>query len=323
MGTWVDFKTVKQSVPIAAVLQRYGVKLKASGKHELRGPCPIHGGGEKDCFHANTEKNNFNCFAPSCQAHGNVLDFVAGMERCTVRDAALRLQDWFVVPTNGQPAGVGSSSPAQTPQVEQSRGVEEGAEINEPLRFQLRGIDHNHAYLAERGIARETAESFGVGFFPGKGSMAGRVVIPIHNKVGELVGYAGRAIDKTDPKYRLPAGFHKALELYSLHRAMQSGGANVAVVVEGFFDCMKVWQAGFPAVALMGCSLSAPQEELLVSHFSAAWLMLDGDEAGRAGTAACVERLVRRMFVRVVEVPDGKQPDMLEAGELQGLLGSR
>ena len=137
------------------------------------------------------------------------------------------------------------------------------AEANKPLKFQLKGVDHEHAYLKERGITAETAQAFGVGYFGGKGSMHGRVVIPIHNERGELVAYAGRAIDGSEPRYKLPAGFHKSLELFNLHRAIgESSGQGRVVVVEGFFDCMKVSAAGFPCVALMGSSLSEHQERL-------------------------------------------------------------
>jgi len=315
MAMWVDFKAIKAVVGLQAVLDRYGVKLRPSGKNELRGPCPIHGGQERDCFHANTAKNNFNCFAPSCQAHGNVLDFVAAMDGCSVRDAALRLSEWFAV-SRDQPAGwVPATGSELAPEKVGDRG-----EPNKPLAFQLKGVDYAHPYLTERGITRETAEAFGVGFFSGKGSMAGRVVIPIHNDRGELVAYAGRSIDGSEPKYKLPVGFRKSQELFCLHRATSPEGRGVVVVVEGFFDCMKVWQAGFPAVALMGCSLSGEQEELLAAHFRGAWLMLDGDEAGRKGTAEILPCLSRRMFVKVVELPDGKQPDQLSNGELAALL---
>ena len=81
---------------------------------------------------------------------------------------------------------------------------------NPPLKFTLQGIDTGHPYLAERGILKETAEVFGVGFFPGRGSMKGRVVIPIHNEKGELIAYVGRSIDGSEPKYKLPNGFHKS-----------------------------------------------------------------------------------------------------------------
>lgn len=96
--------------------------------------------------------------------------------------------------------------------------------VNKPLTFQLKSVDCSHPYLSERGITKETAEYFGVGFFPGKGSMNGRIVIPIHNQHGKLVAYAGRAIDGSEPRYKLPAGFHKSLELFNLHRVTRPGG---------------------------------------------------------------------------------------------------
>src|SRR5690242_14673944 len=101
-SSWVDFKAIKQAVTIGQVLDRYGVKLKRSGK-ELRGRCPIHHGDGADSFHANTEKNAFHCF--SCGTKGNVLDFVAAMEKCNVRDAALKLQDWFPIAASGTSPG--------------------------------------------------------------------------------------------------------------------------------------------------------------------------------------------------------------------------
>ncbi len=138
----------------------------------------------------------------------------------------------------------GFRSPTKLHQVrEQAKPVEGGGTAdkeavgNKPLTFQLKGIDHAHPYLAERGISKETAEMFGVGHFAGKGSMHGRIVIPIHNESGELVAYAGRSIDDSEPRYKLPAGFHKSLELFNLHRAAgESNPEREVVVVEGFFD---------------------------------------------------------------------------------------
>src|SRR6266513_2997980 len=90
---WVDFKAVKEAVTMKMLLDRYKVNwLRKSGK-ELRGRCPIHKGDGQDAFNVNLTKNAFTCF--SCQARGNVLDFVAAMEKCNVRDAALKLQDWY------------------------------------------------------------------------------------------------------------------------------------------------------------------------------------------------------------------------------------
>jgi DNA primase len=83
-----------------------------------------------------------------------------------------------------------------------------------------------------------------------------------------------------------------------------------------------VHEAGFPSVvALMGSTLSKEQEEILTSSFSKAVLMLDGDDAGRGATEIAA-RLTHRMFVKVIDLPDGKQPDQLSSEEFKQILGS-
>ena len=316
-NTFVDFRTVKAAVTMRMALDHYGVNWLRKRGDELRGRCPIHKGEGTDTFHGNLVKNAFQCI--SCESRGNVLDFVAAMEQCTVREAAVKLAEWFsVTANNGQrPPATKKSAPAQ------SGG--EGSGRNEPLKFQLKGVDPAHAYLAGREICKETAETFGIGYFGGKGSMSGRVVIPIHNESGQLIAYAGRAIDQSEPKYKLPPGFHKSLELFNLHRAIASNNAgsnSAVVVVEGFFDAVRVHEAGYSCVALMGSSLSAEQERLLCSHFTGALLMFDGDQAGRSATDECLLRLGRKLWIKSICLPEGVQPDSLSAGEIQELLFS-
>ncbi|PYT22456.1 MAG: hypothetical protein DMG57_35205 [Acidobacteria bacterium] len=78
------------------------------------------------------------------------------------------------------------------------------------------------------------------------------------------------------------------------------------IVVEGYFDCMRVHQAGFPGVVvLMGASLSAQQESALLKRFDQAIVLLDGDAAGRAGTRSIAFRLSRRCSLNTVDLPDG------------------
>src|SRR5437762_11434132 len=89
MQTWVDFAAIKRSVPLAPLLRRYQVKLRRSGHDQYRGCCPIHGGDGREAFHANLSKNVFHCFA--CGAGGTVLDFVAAMDGCSLREAAWKL----------------------------------------------------------------------------------------------------------------------------------------------------------------------------------------------------------------------------------------
>jgi hypothetical protein len=93
---WVDFKAVKETVTMEKVLAHYGITNLKRNDNELRGPCPIHQGNARaQSFSVNIFKNVFKCF--SCGSRGNVLDFVAMMEECTVKDAALKLAEWFKV----------------------------------------------------------------------------------------------------------------------------------------------------------------------------------------------------------------------------------
>lgn len=314
MPGWVDFGAVKQVVSLEAVLRHYQVPGLRKRSHQLVGRCPIHRGRRDDSFRASLSKNAFHCFA--CQAGGNVLSFVAAMEKCSIRQAALRLQGWFSVgaPGEGRPLG---SSRRSVPNAELVR-KKEGR--NPPLPFVLTGVDHAHPYLVERGVDPATAVEFGVGFYAGSGLLSGRVVIRITNARGQTVAYAGRALDDSLPKYKLPAGFRKAWELFNLHRAAATGSKTV-IVVEGYFGCLRVHRAGLPwAVALMGSSLSAEQEHALLETFDRVVLLLDGDAAGRAASRAIAARLSRRCWVAEVPLPDGAQPDHLSLEAIQELL---
>ena len=96
------------------------------------------------------------------------------------------------------------------------------------------------------------------------------MVFPIHNERGELVAYASRTLDGREPRYLFPPGFRKSQVVFNLHRALESAArlGGVAIVVEGFFDCLKVYQAGYGnVVALMGASVSDRQSELLATYF--------------------------------------------------------
>ncbi len=312
----VNFQRIKE-IPIERVLAHYGVTLRSHGG-EMRGQCPLptHTSGEsRNSFSANVARNIWCCQSLSCAESrggnlgGTVLDLVAQMERCSIRDAAVHLAEWFGGMESVLARAEQRSSPASQP--------------NLPLKFQLTNIDHAHSYLEERGITPATAKSLGIGYYAGPGLMKERVVIPIRNTAHELVGYAGRSIDGEEPKYRFPAGFHKSQELFHLHRARQSG-SDVAIIVEGFFDAAKVWQAGNRnVVALMGSSLSEMQAGLLEKHFRSAVLMLDGDAAGQRATAIITGRLAPAMEITVIRLPEGKQPDQLASREINEMLPSR
>ncbi len=316
---WVDYRAVKAAVSMEMALASYGIQLHRLDRVYLRGrrPLPAHTSrSSRHSFIVNTGKNAWACHSDSCVATrggrlgGNVLDFISAMENCSIREAALKLQDWFTVP------------PVRSPPVSQPTGehLPDGTpgDGNKPLSFALSHVDCSHPYLAGRGIDPETARHFGTGYNRGKGSMAGRVVVPIHDENGFLVAYAGRSVDGTDPKYRFPPRFRKSLVLFNLHRAAAEGKS--VIIVEGFFDCFKVHQAGLPGVvALMGCSLALRQEQLLCEQFREVVLLLDGDKAGRAASTAIAQRLVSKVSTRLIEAPAGSQPDQLGADQIRCL----
>jgi DNA primase len=251
----------------------------------------------------------FHCFA--CSAGGNVLDFVAKMEGCSVREAAQRLQA-------SQGAGGGAAGTAGRPQRREL--VTKKRKLNPPLGFSLK-VDGTHPYLARRAIDPITAAHFGVGYYGGHGVMSRRIAIPIHDPQGRLVAYCGRALDGAVPRYRFPVGFQKSQVLFNYHRARTAGNDRV-IVVEGFFDCLRVHQAGFPyVVALMGARLSVAQKNLLAERFSHVVLLLDGDQTGRAATVQIARDLAPACSAREVLLPVGVQPDQMTAAGIRHVLG--
>jgi DNA primase len=112
-------------------------------------------------------------------------------------------------------------------------------------------------------------------------------------------------------------------ELFNLHRVKRY---RHLIVVEGFFDAIRLHAERLPTVALMGTSLSEEQVALLRAHCPALrfiTMMLDGDDAGRKAAPTVAARLARHWWTRIVELPDGTQPDTVERGVLEELLGRR
>lgn len=335
---FVDFKAIKAAVTMEQVLQHYGLldNMKRSGD-SLSGCCPIHNGTNPTQFRVSISKNVWNCFS-ECKHGGNVLDFVAEKEVISVHAAALKLGEWFELPATDTPSEEeneprATSAPRQTQTVASTASKEkfkpEDSTPNPPLKFRLEHLDGKHPYLTERGLTPDTIVDFGVGFCA-KGMMAGRIAIPVHNGEGKVVAYAGRfpgePPDGNTPKYKLPPGFKKSLELFNLDRALKESPDKPLVLVEGFFDCMKLHQHGVKkVVALMGSSMSPAQEELIRRHtdrHSQVIVLLDEDDAGREGRENIATRLARFVFVKThVFEKEGHQPSQLSAEEAHEICG--
>lgn len=340
---WVDFKAIKEKVGMTDILKHYGLLdgLKERKNHELVGYCPIYDREaqyNKNSFCVNTKKNAFNCFA--CGVGGNILDFVAQMEDVDIRKAGLLIQEWFDLTSAKKLARKGrkpkpepereevGSKPEETAPKKETPDSEE-ASANPVLTFELKDLDQNHPYLKERSLEKETIKEFGIGFCK-RGLMKNRIAIPIHNEDDELVAYAGRwsgEPPESEPKYKLPPKFQKHLVLYNFYRSKEMAKDQGLILVEGFFDTMCLWQAGFKnVIALMGTSLSNEQSELLCEALAPNGklaLMLDPDEAGSKAAVEITERLINKLYIKIIDLQeDGTEADSLAKERIRELLGS-
>lgn len=339
-SSFVDFRAVKAAITMEQVLTHYGLidKFKR-GTDSLSGPCPIHKGSNPTQFRVSISKNIWNCFS-ECKHGGNVLDFICKMEDMSVHAAALKAIEWFNLDSEAMTGGAEQESqeethpkrdsskpkPAQAPRHTPTVAQENGGP-NKPLKFRLEKLEREHPYLTQdRGLSLETIVDFGIGYCA-KGTMAERIAIPIHNPKGEVVAYAGRfpgEPGEDTPKYKLPQGFRKSLEVFNIDRALKESPDTPLLIVEGFFDCMKIHEHGYKkVVALMGSTMSAAQEELIRNSTTPQGqiiIMLDEDDAGIAGREDIAVRLSKFAFVKVHSFDEpGKQPEQMEAEEVHAL----
>ena len=322
MAKWISFQELRRHVSMEDILRHYGLwETFRRRRYEVIGLCPFHE-ETTGSFHASISKNVFHCFG--CQSKGNILDFVSLKEGVDVRQAAFMIQEWFQFSSGDPMQSLGHDLEIQAG----SSGTgDEAADENLPLAFGLRNLDPGHPYLVERGLEQETIEYFGLGYCS-RGLMRGRVVVPIHNERGELVAYSGRYPGEPPegrPKYLLPSGFRKSQVVFNLNRAGMNAEENALVVVEGFFDVFRVWQAGFhQVVAIMGSAISERQKDLLVAFVGPNGkiaLLLDQDNAGRTCLSQCLDELSSRVFVKALGLPnEGDQPDLLSKEQIRQIL---
>jgi DNA primase len=329
---FLDFRAIRARITMEQVLEHYGVlaTLKRTGTR-LSGCCPIHNGTNSTQFRVDTEKSLWNCFS-GCKG-GNALDFIARKESLPIHDAALKACEWFGIPMQDagtEATSANHSAPSKPVAAEtQSAAPHPSDNVNPVLKFRLDNLNPSHPYLAERGLTQETVTDFGLGYFNGnKGLMTGRIVIPIQNLDGKIVAYAGRwpgDPPKDTPKYKLPPNFKKSLELFNIDRAIKESPDVPLIIVEGFFDVIRLHQNGCrKVVALMGSSMSDAQEQLIRHHFGSGRViaMLDEDDAGRSARGEIAARLATFCFTKIHAFTEvGMQPEGLSPEDLKRILG--
>lgn len=340
--TWLNFKELRQRLDFAEVLKHYGVELKLRRGNQHQGFCPLptHQGKKRSpSFSANLDRRIFKCFG--CGASGDLYQYVARMEGLDpengqdIRKVALLLAERYRLEEKQPTSPKGTRD--EKPRAAQNKAEQAStcpAIVNAPLDFTLSGLDSDHPYLKERGFTLETISHFGLGYCS-RGLMQGRIVIPLHDAAGRLIGYAGRLVDDSrvneeNPKYLFPGTrerqgkryeFHKSLFLYN---GFAVGKIRDLIVVEGFASVWWLSQHGFLAtVALMGWSCSVEQAKLMegaVDPDGRVWVMPDADEAGERCAAEVLRLVSPHRNVRWVQLSNGEQPTDCTHEELAGLL---
>ncbi len=321
---------------IVSVISEY-VKLERKG-NSYKGLCPFH--KEKTpSFSVLEDRQIFKCFG--CGKGGNVVHFIMQAEGLSYPDALKYLAE-------RQGIQINDTTDKRAAELADKRKLIMQINKNAARFFfmQLTKSREGYEYFTKRGIPPETVKHFGLGFAPdswdslikhmaaknitgGQLEMAGlviknknggycdkfrhKVMFPIFDVLGNVVAFGGRVLDDSKPKYiNSPetALYTKGKHLYGLNFARQSGSKRV-IIVEGYMDCIALHQRGITwAVAALGTALTTEQARLLKKYFSDCITCFDADAAGRSATMRGMDILTKMGFnVRVMAVPDGKDPD--------------
>lgn len=317
------------------------VPLRKKSSNNYFACCPFH--TEKSAsFSVSQNKQFYYCFG--CGAHGNAIDFLMQYDRLSFPEAidALAKLVGIEVPREVTTQHTSTANPSLYDLL---------ADIAQFYQAELRKATRAINYLKQRGVSGNIAKQFGVGFAPpgwdqvlqhfGKSSQlkhdlteAGmlihkddggwydrfrdRIMFPIHDRRGRIIGFGGRVIDKGEPKYlnspETPI-FQKGHELYGLYQTLQINRQLPRIlIVEGYMDVIALFQHEIQyAVATLGTATTVHHLQRLFRYTSEIVFCFDGDAAGR--TAAWRALLVTLpimhddLQVRFMFLPEGEDPD--------------
>jgi len=335
-------------VDIVEVVGRH-VELKKAGINH-KGLCPFH--GEKSpSFIVSPTRQTYHCFG--CGVHGNAIGFLMEHTGAGFVEAVedLAQQTGMQVPQDERSAE--ERERAQAQKQRQASLTDVLAKAGEHYRAQLKKSPRAINYLKQRGLTGQIAAQFGLGYAPeGWRALASafpsyddpllaesgmvitsgdegeeqkrydrfrdRIMFPIRNVQGEVIGFGGRVLDKGEPKYlnspETPV-FSKGRELYGLYEGRQGlRQRGYALVVEGYMDVVALAQHGFNnAVATLGTACTAEHVQKLFRFTESVVFSFDGDAAGRRAAGRALEAaLPHATDVRSVKflfLPSEHDPD--------------
>lgn len=335
-------------IDIVDVVGRY-VQLKKGGANFM-GLCPFH--NEKSpSFTVSPTKQFYHCFG--CGAHGTAIGFLIEYSGMGFVDAVKDLAQnvGMVVPESDDKLPPAQRAEHQAKSLALSEAMTRACDF---YRHQLRGAPHAVNYLKGRGLTGEIAAKFGLGYAPdGWDSLRevfadyedvalaesglvidrtdeeganrkrydrfrDRIMFPIRNTKGQVIGFGGRVLDKGEPKYlnspETPL-FQKGSELYGLFEARQAiRDAGYALVTEGYMDVVALAQLGFPqAVATLGTACTPIHVQKLLRQTDHVIFSFDGDAAGRRAARraldASLPHATDNKIIKFLFLPTEHDPD--------------
>ncbi len=325
---------------IVEVISQY-VPLKQKGSTHW-GLCPFH--NEKTpSFSVSSEKQFYYCFG--CGAAGNVFSFLMEMDNMDFPQALKALAERAHIDLPEPERSAQAVAAEQAKQRLFDIHTAAGRYYYECL--QEKQGEQARAYLEKRKMDPRIARKFGIGYSPdsydallkhlkekgftlsdmlksglvlenrdGKGyhdRFRGRLMFPIFDVQGRVVGFGGRILAKGEPKYlNSPETilFSKSRNLYGLNFA-RAAKKRELILVEGYMDMLSIYQAGFHnVVASLGTAFNQEHARTLKRFADDVILLYDSDEAGTNAALRAIPVLVKNGFrVKVTQVPDGKDPD--------------
>lgn len=333
---------VREATDITEVISRY-VRLTPAGR-DLRGLCPFH--QEKSpSFQVTPSKGMYYCFG--CQAGGDVFSFLMKIEGLSFSDAVKELARTAGIEVIEQEM-TPEQRRAQAARADTFQVLEHAAAWYEEVLWTRPEGEPGRRYLASRGITVEAARGWRLGYAPGgwtplvdamhrqgihpqqlaRASLAKskdgggfydvfreRVLFPIRDERGRVIGFGGRILEGDGPKYlNSPESevYKKSEVLFGLDQArLGMSRKGRAIVVEGYFDVLALHQAGFTeAVGTCGTALTPAHISKLRRLTDKLYLSLDADEAGMRAARKVLDPVMASGFSCFrLTVPGGKDPD--------------
>ena len=341
MITQEKIAEIRNRASIVEVISDY-VTLKKAGRNHM-GLCPFH--AEKSpSFTVSEEKGIYHCFG--CHAGGSIFHFLMEYDHLTFPESVERVAKRY---------GIAIEQSARSGNSKDLGEREKLYRVNEQVAANYQKILFSHSegrraleYLKARGVDEATARKYMLGYAPQTGSgllslakresfsvndalrlglvgqrgpeqvhekFFARVMFPIVNPAGKVVGFGGRVLDQGMPKYLNSSEtplFHKGATLYGLYQAKDGiRQADRVVVVEGYLDAIALAQYGVAySVATLGTALTADHVRALSRYTKNIIALFDGDDAGLKAAARSFEIFIEAgMFGCAAFLPKGEDPD--------------